>query len=163
MSWTNLTIWGKSGEQTFLSFSIFDLLAFCLILFHWLLSASQHAFLRLGFLVILEGRWRSPLQLWCSVLKVLFFIYNWQKQNPGQGTSQMSRMEDGEEVGMGFGMRQAHWEMRTHWDEVAHLHTSHACSGRMSHPERLCRFPQTHKCALLSSGRAKNNSFNESH
>lgn len=55
MSWTNLTIWGKSGEQTFWSFSIFDLLAFCLILFHWLLSASQHAFLRLGFLVILEA------------------------------------------------------------------------------------------------------------
>lgn len=62
-------------------------------------------------------------------------------------------------VKMNFRMSQAYPEMRAHLNSIPHSHILNVFIGRMSNPERLCRFSQTLKCVLLYLEKAENQYF----
>lgn len=68
----------------------------------------------------------------------------------------MSGIKEGEGVKMNFRMSQGYPEMRAHLDAITHLHISNVFTGRLSNPERLCRFSQTFKCTSLYLEKAEN-------
>lgn len=81
----------------------------------------------------------------------------------GRHTNWVSGIKDKVGVKMNFRMPQAYPEMRAHLDVIPHSHTLSVSIGRMSNPERLCRFSQTLKCVLLYLEKAEKKVFSHVH
>lgn len=71
----------------------------------------------------------------------------------------VSGIKEREGVKTNLKMSQAYPETRAHLDAIPHSHTLNVSTGRMSNPERLCRFSQTQKCVLLYLEKAESKYF----